>query len=55
MQIMVLKILMVSNKTIHKALRTECIKPYERNPLGNISIFIISQNYTLALTHNYDY
>ena len=41
-----LKILMVSDEMIHRAFRT-----HKQNPLEEILIFTIYQNYTLALRH----
>ena len=46
-----LRKLMVSNKKIHRALRTHT-NSYEQVIPRNFSIFTIYQNYTLALTLN---
>ena len=40
---------MVSNKKIHRALRTHTTLYYEQYPLEKFFIFTIYQNYTLAL------
>ena len=45
-----LRKLMVSNKKIHRALRTHTYNSYEQYPLDKFFIFTIYQNYTLALT-----
>ena len=44
-----LKILMVSDKTIHMAIRINKTL-YKQNPLEKIFIFTVYQNYSLALT-----
>ena len=44
-----LRKLMVSNKKIHRALRTHTCNSYEQYPLEIFFIFTIYQNYTLAL------
>ena len=44
-----LQILMVSDKTIHKACRTHATL-YKQNPLEKFLIFTIHENYTLALS-----
>ena len=43
---------MVSDKTIHKPSRTHTTL-IKQNPLENISIFTIYQNYTLAYSPQY--
>ena len=49
-----LKILMVSDKTIHKAFRTHTnVQLCKQNPLEKICIFTIYQNYTMALMGTY--
>ena len=40
---------MVSNKKIHRALRTHTCNSFEQYPLEKFFIFTIYQNYTLAL------
>ena len=45
-----LRKLMVSNKKIHRALRTHTNYSYEQYPLEKFFIFTIYQNYTLALS-----
>ena len=48
-----LKILVVSDKIIHKAIiRTRTTQLYQQNPLDTILNFTIYQNYTLALIFN---
>ena len=46
-----LKILMVSDKTIHKAFRTHTT--LKQNPLEKTLILTMYQNYTLALKYNF--